>query len=57
MCLVCKAKTVISPRELFESIRRNVHFVSVATHLRLSIYESVNYVHLNTCLSPLCTCF
>ena len=31
--------TVISPKEIFGSICRNLHFISVAKLLRLSIYQ------------------
>ena len=37
---------VISPKEIFESIRRNLHYISVAKLLHLSIYLTLSRSHL-----------
>ena len=44
---------VISPKENFESIRRNLHFLSVAKLLRLSIFLSVSGLYCGS--TPLST--
>ena len=38
---------VISPNEIFEPIRRNLHFISVAKLLRLSIYTYIGSAKLH----------
>ena len=44
---------VISPKENFESIRRNLHFLGVAKLLRLSIFLSVSGLYCGS--TPLST--
>ena len=51
-CKELDLSIVISPKEIFESIRRNLHFISVVKLLRLSIKVEYNGVHITRTCFP-----